>query len=397
MPAEHFYRDLPVLPAFENGVDSSTHVDVPADWWVVIADVTGSTEAIARGAYKDVNTVGVACIAALLNVDRSIELPYVFGGDGATFAIPDCLRERIVVALRGTQRMARDAFRLTLRAGLIRAGDLQRADYWVRLARIRTSRHLAQPVFSGRGWDVAERRVKAGDDPEVLYVTPDGGPAEADFSGFECRWQNVPSFRDHKLALIVTVSEADPSAHRAAVLRIEARLRSIFGDLGDHHPLRREGLRLSFSPRQLAGEWRVRGNALGALARFACGLSIFGQNLLGRLLFALAGKRGVWGRYRDEVVENSDFRKFDGALRMVLDATSAQVAELGAWLDAEYAAGRLVYGLYTSPHALVTCLVESRAGRHVHFVDGSDGGYALAARELKRRLAGRAAAKNGQA
>jgi hypothetical protein len=31
--------------------------------------------------------------------------------------------------------------------------------------------------------------------------------------------------------------------------------------------------------------------------------------------------------------------------------------------------------------------VQSYNGNHLHFVDGSDGGYALAARELKKRLA----------
>lgn len=35
-----------------------------------------------------------------------------------------------------------------------------------------------------------------------------------------------------------------------------------------------------------------------------------------------------WSRYRDELVENSDFRKFDGMLRMVLDDTEVQAERL---------------------------------------------------------------------
>jgi hypothetical protein len=38
------------------------------------------------------------------------------------------------------------------------------------------------------------------------------------------------------------------------------------------------------------------------------------------------------------------------------------------------------------PQALLTCIVFSYNGNHVHFVDGSDGGYALAARSLKAQL-----------
>jgi hypothetical protein len=42
--------------------------------------------------------------------------------------------------------------------------------------------------------------------------------------------------------------------------------------------------------------------------------------------------------------------------------------------------------MHKSREALMTCIVQSYNGNHLHFVDGSDGGYALAARELKRRL-----------
>jgi len=34
---------------------------------------------------------------------------------------------------------------------------------------------------------------------------------------------------------------------------------------------------------------------------------------------------------------------------------------------------------------LMTCLVFERHGRQVHFIDGADGGYAIAAKKLKHR------------
>ena len=92
MTTVNFYRDLPVLESFAQTIETARHAQVPGDWWIVVADVIGSTKAIEAGAYKKVNTVGVACIAAVVNVDRSVEMPFVFGGDGATFAVPDSLR-----------------------------------------------------------------------------------------------------------------------------------------------------------------------------------------------------------------------------------------------------------------------------------------------------------------
>jgi hypothetical protein len=73
-------------------------------------------------------------------------------------------------------------------------------------------------------------------------------------------------------------------------------------------------------------------------------------------------------------------------LRMLIDGSEQQYAQLQLYLDRECRAGRLAWGASKSRKALVTCIVRSYSGNHMHFVDGSDGGYALAARELKERL-----------
>src|ERR1700752_61149 len=124
MTTVNFYRDLPVLESFAQTIETARHAQVPGDWWIVVADVMGSTKAIDAGAYKKVNTVGVACIAAVVNVDRSVDVPFVFGGDGATFAVPDALRERAIPALREAQRLSRESFALSLRVGLVQVSDL---------------------------------------------------------------------------------------------------------------------------------------------------------------------------------------------------------------------------------------------------------------------------------
>ncbi len=386
----HFYRHLPVISSFAEATSGRLHADVPKDWWIVVADVAGSTEAIRAGAYKKVNTVGVACIAAVMNVDRNIDVPFVFGGDGATFAVPDMLCERVILALRAARKLARESFGMRLRVGLVRVAELTDQGHRVRMGKLRLSQHVMQPVLSGHGWEEAERRVKASDASGVMRVEDCDGPADASFEGFECRWQAVPSFNGHKLALLVAAVARDTPTNLDTVERVLHRIQSIYGEVEQYHPLRAARLRMTFNPRLLSHEWRVRSGRLPPWQRLMYLARMVFQNAAGCLLFAfhLDTEATRWTHYRDEMVENSDFRKFDGMLRMIMDGSDAQAQQLQRFLEIEYRAGRLVYGMHKSREALVTCIVRSYNGNHQHFVDGGDGGYAMAARELKRRLSG---------
>jgi hypothetical protein len=382
----HFYRDLPAMLTFGEAASARGHVDVPPDWWVVVADVEGSTRAIEAGEYKKVNTVGVACIAAVLNVDRQVELPFVFGGDGATFAIPDVLREQVICALRGAQQLSQENFELGLRVGLVQVRDL--LNFGVRVGKVRLSPNAVQSALSGRGWEEAERRVKNPRALGVLRVEPRTGSAEANFEGFSCRWQGVPSFRDHKLSLLIAATQTGSAVD--IYQRVLARIHAIYGEVESYHPLRTASLQMAFKPRLLMHEWRVQTADWSLMARCLCGIKMLFQGTAGHLMFAVHLDKcfAKWSRYRHEMVENSDFRKFDGMLRMVIDSSEQQTAALTDYLTDAHRKGELVYGIHQSQEALVTCLVQSYKNNHIHFVDGSDGGYALAAKQLKKQLAG---------
>lgn len=137
------------------------------------------------------------------------------------------------------------------------------------------------------------------------------------------------------------------------------------------------------------GEVAVRTHGLTRWRRTMYGLNVRAQQLIGRFLMHTRLRFvGVsWGTYKDEVIANTDRRKFDDTLRIVLSGTAAERQAMEAWLEERYRAGVLAYGLHVAPAALMTCLIGDRAaGDHVHFVDGANGGYAMAAVDLKRRL-----------
>jgi hypothetical protein len=92
--------------------------------------------------------------------------------------------------------------------------------------------------------------------------------------------------------------------------------------------------------------------------------------------------------YIRQVVENSDFRKYDDGLRMILDCAEEMQQALAALL-AKAASERIVrYGLHRQDAAMMTCFTPSvMRSDHVHFIDGDRCGYASAATALKAMAA----------
>ncbi|MGA7429694.1 MAG: DUF3095 family protein, partial [Xanthobacteraceae bacterium] len=93
----------------------------------------------------------------------------------------------------------------------------------------------------------------------------------------------------------------------------------------------------------------------------------------------------VPARYMRQLVENSDYRKYDDGLRMILDCTPELADALEQRLAA--ATGTARYGLFRQDAAMMTCFTPSPLrSDHVHFVDGARGGYAAAATAMKAAI-----------
>ena len=91
--------------------------------------------------------------------------------------------------------------------------------------------------------------------------------------------------------------------------------------------------------------------------------------------------------YLRQLVENSDFRKYDDGLRMVLDCSSGLADAIETQLAAAASSGSICYGLHRQDAAMMTCFTLSATRPdHFHFVDGARGGYASAATALKAML-----------
>lgn len=384
MSTSTFYTALPTLDNFVEITNPQNFVPVPSDWLVVVTDIVGSTQAIAQGRYKDVNLLGACSIVAVLNSAADLDLPFVFGGDGAAILIPPDVRSVATSALLATQAIAQEFFNLDLRIGLVPVADVSTGPYRLHIAKLRISQNYSQAVFTGGGLTAATNLVK---NPATAQTYQPHAVAQpvASFSGLECRWRDVPSPYGETVSLLVRADCPDASGLYKDVIE---KIRSIYGQERDFHPITLDGLTLSFDHHKLLPETKIRRNAPTWLQTQLYLLKIRVENLLGTFLMRFNVTLGgvVWGTYRGTVTAATDYRKFDDMLRMVISGNTRQRRQLTAYLEQQHRRGRLVYGIHVSDRALLTCLVFERQGRQVHFVDGADGGYALAALAMKDRM-----------
>lgn len=360
--------------------DARNYAPVPADWSVLVADVEDSTGAIRDGRYKEVNVLGASVLAGVFNALGSIDLPFVFGGDGATVVLPDTLVPLALPALDSARRTGREVFGLRLRVGVVPLRELYEGGHTLGLARVALADTLATAAFSGDALAEAERRVKH--DP-ARHAVPEIA-AEADLSGLECRWDGIPSPGGIMLSvLIAPAPDADPHVVIAAAI---GHIQWLHPETG---PLDGERLRLTTDPAKLAAEHRLKHGRLPALLRPLALAAMRLHTALGRLLIErrlrLPGLVDL-SRYKHDVVRHSDHRKYDGTLRLVLATDPSRRAALESWLESRHRAGVLAYGTHADPEALMTCLVFDRHDAHLHFIDVNNGGYAAASVGLKERI-----------
>jgi hypothetical protein len=389
-----FYADLEPFERFSDFVAFADYAPLPDDWWIVISDVTASTEAIRGGRYKSVNMVGGASITAVLNVRGEVELPYIFGGDGATLAVPPGLKDAACEALLNLQAASQAMFDLDLRVGAVAVADLRARGEDVRLRKYRLSpgNHLA--MFAGGGIELAERLIKTDleGDRHRLASGPDTG--SPDLEGLSCRWDPLVPVRGRMMNLMVQATTDDPEEEGRVLARTIAQIGEALGhDLTDCAPASTGSMRFRWPPRGLMLEARATAGAKPVWRRY---LEVLVSSLLQLWAERTRSRVGPYDApsYGDELRANTDFRKFDGMFRALIDVTPEQAAAVEVVLERAYRAGILIYGTHVAREALMTCLVFDLArSEHVHFVDGGDGGFAMAAVGFKQRLAERAAAQ----
>jgi len=380
MASDTFYGSIPVFRGFTKLMEPQLYSPLPDDWSIGVADIVESTKAIAAQRYKAVNMAGAAVIASVTNALGGREFPFVFGGDGASFAVaPDDLaaaRE----ALAATATWVTEDLDLVMRVALVPVNAIRAQGLDVRVARFGPSANLSYAMFSGGGLGWAEAAMKRGE----FAVEAAAPGTQPDLSGLSCRFEEIPAARGLILSvLVVPTANADPLAFRKVIEDV-IQLVERTPDAG--RPVPSGGPPLKWPPQGLGYEaCAARGGPLWARKGAVLALTLWAY-----VVMRLDIKVGAFvpQNYVRQVVENSDFRKYDDGLRMILDCSEELASALTERLARAAENGLVRYGLHRQDAAMMTCFTPSvMRADHVHFIDGARGGYASAATALKAMAA----------
>jgi hypothetical protein len=373
--SESFYDRVPVFRGFPRLMDETLYRALPQDWVIGSADVVASTRAIQENRYKAVNMAGAAVIAAVANA-LGREFPFVFGGDGASFAVPPQWVDASRAALAATSCWVREELSLEMRGAMVPISSVRENGFDVRIARFAPSENVSYAMFTGGGLAWVETAMKQG-----RFAVPAAEPGiRPDLTGLSCRFEEMPSVHGLILAvLVVPAARAGADDFRNVVddfvLLVEEK---------GHGPVPAGGPKFGWPPQGVELEAHVARRPGDSIAVRRAGVLL--RTLLYFLIlrFRLRVGKFLPAVYLKQVVENSDFRKYDDALRMIIDCTPELADEIERRLAVAAKMGIVRFGLARQQAAMMTCFTPfPTQADHMHFVDGASGGYALAALALK--------------
>ncbi len=377
---DDFFSSLPVFARFEGVTDSGNYRPLPDDWFLALADIVSSTGAIAAGRYKAVNMAGASVISAVINALDRGDYPFVFGGDGALVAIPASGVDPVGKALAAVRTWVSEELQLDLRTALVPMSDVRAEGLDVRVARFSPSEFVSYAMFSGGGASWAEAQMKAG----KYVIEPASDEAKPDLTGLSCRWNPIEAHNGEIVSIIAVPGSA---GNGPEFQRLVGDIIAISTEQSrEGHPVPAEGPTpaLTFD----GADAEARATASGVM-RVLRRLSIAAHICLVYVLDKLGIHTATFdiSIYRHDLAANSDFRKFDDGLKMTIDVDGDRLSRIETRLQEAERQGIGRYGLHRQSSALMTCFVPTPLSRdHMHFIDGANGGYAMAAAQLRAKL-----------
>ena len=376
--SKNFLDDLVAIEEFEEIFSGYTGTRIPGDWLIIATDIYGSTKAIESGRYKEVNTLGAASIIQMINACKPHRIAYQFGGDGSLIAVPPDCQAPALTALGNLAAIAESQFDLELRLGVWRAEEFHSRDEPIRISKYTLINDEVMFFFQGNGVATSDQWLKVASPVKSIEIPKVSDLDNALSRGLSCRWNPLHSQNGVMLTGLLRPRNKSNAPEILATAHGDLEANNAYNT----RPVSVASLNPGYPPKDYYAEWRVRTAGSPMLVRAVIFVLIQLQVLAIMPLVRLFKEKLP---YIQGIATRSDFQKYDGTYRFVRDLTPKHASQFRAWCETQHAAGELDFGLWESETALMTCLLLDDF-QHVHFIDGGDGGYAMAALELKKQL-----------
>lgn len=383
MDDANFYGELPALnlPLTELFREDRFRT-APSSWSVVIADVKASTQAVAADRHNDVNLAAAGSLIAALNVAREqkTEVPFFFGGDGSTLLVPGSLLNDVLLALSAHSQNTAGNFGLQLHIGSLTVKEVLAAGHQIKIAKLRVDESLAKAVVVGDGLHYAEQKIK-----QSLRVEKESlsSLAALNLAGLECRWNRIQPPVAEGGNVCYLIEAVSPDSQLKVYAEVLKQIEAVYGNEAKRHPLSVGQLTPSTSFRKLRKEMLAKFGKWKPAYLVSTLLRTFFGRLYFRYNWKLGGLRGK--EYLSQLIAHADTLTVDGRINTIICGTEEQHGRFLHYLTQAEAQGQLIYGHRASRESIMTCYIEARNAKHIHFVDGADGGYTAAAKEFKAK------------
>ena len=351
---------------------------IPDEWYIVITDIKGSTAFVEKGLSELINLIAAGSIIAALNIAKkyTIDIPFFFGGDGATILIPSVLLEETMQALNLHKENIKKEYDIQLRVGNISVADVYKNNQKLKIIKASINELHTIPVVLGNGLQYAEEFIKS---KNVVLEYSNEQQSVLDLNGMECRWDKISPPEDSKEVVTLLISSINESKQASLFQNILENITEIYGSLNNRNPISVPKLKLNFSYQKIRTELKS-GNSKFLFLSF---LKVWLMGFIGKY-FYLPNANGQ--KYLKELIQLSDILVIDGRINTVISGDATQRQLLTEYLD-DLEKNRLInYGIYVSKTSIMSCYILNRKAKHIHFVDGGNSGYTRAAMVLKEKI-----------
>ena len=377
-----FYRDVPTLDLYlaELLAKEDLFEKVPESWQIIVLDVKDSTGAVVSGLHHEVNLAATGGVIAVLNkiksINKKLVIPYFFGGDGATFIIPESICPEISKVIDNYRHHVSKTSSLTLRTGIMQVKEVYANERSIKIAKLKINNRLVLPIVLGNGLKFAEDRIKSrfvNDEQEIQPVR------KVNLQGMECRWQEIqpPAHKDKIVCLVINCPDEDQQAK--VYHELVVRMDRILGKYDKRQPITIQRLKLDLTIKKITKEMYAK---LGRYSLFYLIKNLF-ITRIGKYYFRYF-KDGK--KYLKTIRELSHSVMLDGTFHTVISCKDEQIDELVVFLDHLENEQKIQYGIHITHGSILSCYIENRNSKHIHFVDGTEGGYTTAAMMFKRKV-----------